>query len=52
MYKIRGKYPGQPWETVDEFETLDEAEKALAEYRLAFGSEWLLCIAPPRIKKQ
>ena len=34
MFKIRGKYPGQPWEDIDEFDTRPEALKMLAEYRM------------------
>lgn len=44
MYKIRGKYPGRPWEDIDEFDTRSEALKMLAEYRMAFGPEWQLTI--------
>lgn len=42
MYKIWGKYQGQPWEVIDTFATRREAELMLAEYRLAFGSGWVL----------
>lgn len=44
MYEIRGKYPGLPWETIDEFETKDEARAMLKEYRLAYGPGWRLTI--------
>lgn len=44
MYKIRGKYPGQPWEDIDVFDTREEAVKMLREYRMAYGSEWQLTI--------
>lgn len=37
MFKIRGKYPGQPWEDIDEFDTRPEALKMLAEYRKGTG---------------
>ena len=40
MFKIRGKYPGQPWEDIDEFDTRPEALKMLAEYRMAYGPGW------------
>lgn len=43
-YEIRGKYPGLPWETVDEADTLSEARRYLMEYRMAYGSEWRLTI--------
>ena len=42
MWQIWGKYPGQSWEKIDEFDTEDEAANNLVEYRLAFGREWLL----------
>lgn len=44
MYEIRGKYPGMPWETIDEAETKQEANQLLREYRIAYGAEWRLCI--------
>lgn len=44
MYEIRGKYPGEPWETIDEADTKQEANRLLAEYRMAYGPEWRLCI--------
>lgn len=44
VYKIRGKYPGQPWEDIDEFDTREEALKMLREYRMAYGPEWRFTI--------
>ena len=44
MYEIRGKYPGEPWETIDEADTKQEATRLLAEYRMAYGPDWRLCI--------
>ena len=44
VYRIMGKYPGQPWEEIDDFDTRPEAMKMLAEYRMAFGPEWKLTI--------
>lgn len=44
MYEIRGKYPGCPWETIDEANTKQEAACLLAEYRMAYGPEWRLCM--------
>ena len=44
VYKIMGKYPGQPWEDIDEFDTRPEALKMLAEYRMAYGPEWRFTI--------
>lgn len=48
MYIIRGKYERCPWEQIDEFDTKEEAESMLKEYRLAFGSGWLLEIKKGR----
>jgi hypothetical protein len=45
MYKIMGTYQGNT-EEIDEADTRKEALYLLGEYRLAFGSEWVL-----RIKK-
>ncbi len=42
-YIIMGSYQGKT-EEIDNFETLKEAEKMLAEYRLAYGSDWSLWI--------
>lgn len=42
MWTIRGRYLRQPWETIDIVETRKEALELLAEYRVAFGSEWQL----------
>lgn len=39
-YCIDGKYPGQPWEEIDSFETRKEAVKMLVEYSQAYGVEW------------
>lgn len=44
MYKIIGKYPGLPWEDIDEFDTWPETLKMLAEYRMTYGTEWRLAI--------
>lgn len=44
MFKIRGKYPGQPWEDIDTFDTREEAVKMLHEYHVAYGPEWQLTI--------
>ncbi len=44
MYVIQGRYHARDWEDIDEFNTLEEAENMLVEYRIAFGSEWLLTI--------
>ncbi len=48
-YVIRGKYPGCPWEDIDQFDTRPEAEKMLKEYRLAYGPEWTLVIKVRRV---
>lgn len=44
MYEIRGKYRGESWETIDEFDTLKEAQAMLLEYQMAFGAGWRLTI--------
>lgn len=45
MYEIRGKYPGEPWETIDEAQTRNRRPpRLLTEYRMAYGPEWRLCI--------
>lgn len=43
-WAIKGKYPGIPEETIDEFDTKEEAEKMLAEYRMAYGPGWIFHI--------
>ena len=48
MYVIRGKYRSNAWEDVDEFETREEAENMLAEYRTAFGLDWTLTVKKRR----
>lgn len=39
-----GSTRGEPWETIDEADTRQEANRLLAEYRMAYGPEWRLCI--------
>lgn len=48
MYKIRGKYQGQPWEDIDEFDTRKEALAMLDEYRMAYGAGWQLKVVRGR----
>ena len=49
MWKIKGKYADSPYlEEVDSFDTEKEANKMLAEYRMAFGSGWLLKVVKGR----
>lgn len=43
-YYIYGKYQNLPKEIIDEAETEEEANYLLGEYRLAFGSNFLLWI--------
>jgi hypothetical protein len=43
MFKLIGVYQGQK-ETIDEFETREEAEKMLTEYRIAYGAGWNIFI--------
>lgn len=40
MFEIRGKYPGQPWETIDTADDEREARRLRREYEMAFGPEW------------
>ena len=44
MYIIKGKYKNLGWEDIDEFETKQECEKMLLEYKLAYGNDWILKI--------
>ena len=50
MYYINGKYQGQI-ETVDETESFKDAKYLVAEYRMAFGSEWQLWISSRSTKE-
>ena len=43
MYEIRGKYPGEPWETIDTADSVEEARFLVHEYQMAYGPEWSLC---------
>lgn len=48
-YKIWGAMKDSPsMEVIDVFETKEEAEEMLAEYRQAYGSEWSLWISRGR----
>ena len=47
MFKIVGVYEGNR-EVIDEFDTREEAERMLVEYRMAFGKDWLLSIKEVR----
>ena len=38
MYEIRGKYPGEPWDTIDEADTKQEATRLLTEYQIGRAS--------------
>jgi len=42
MVAILGRYKNLPVERIDEFDTKREAEKMLAEYRMAFGPDFRL----------
>ena len=42
MYEIRYKYPGEPWETIDEADTEEEAKQYVNEYRAAFHGEGIV----------
>ena len=48
MYVIMGKYRGNAGE-IDQFETRKEAMRMFGEYRMAFGSEWVLWIRKKRL---
>ena len=50
MFVIRGKYPDSEWEDIDEFDTQEEAREMLAEYRTAYGPDWLLTVKERREK--
>ena len=41
MYKILAKYRGET-EEVDTADTLQEAQYLVSEYRMAYGSEWIV----------
>ena len=41
-YKVIGRYRNNDYEEIDSAETKDEADFLRDEYRLAFGSEWLI----------
>lgn len=43
MYKIIGTFKGKE-EIIDTFETIDEADKMLIEYIVAFGAGWTFYI--------
>ena len=42
-YYIVGYHQGNQ-EIIDEFENKNEAEKMLEEYKMAFGSDWIITI--------
>jgi hypothetical protein len=44
MFTIKGRYMGQRTETIDVFDTMEEAARMLAEYRIAFGAAYILWI--------
>lgn len=44
MWEVRGKYPGQPWETIDTADAEREARQLRREYAAAFGPEWKITI--------
>ena len=44
MYKLIGRYEDKPSEVIDEFDTMREARRMLAEYACAFGDGWSLWI--------
>lgn len=42
MYTIVGKYKNTAWEELDCFDTLEECTRCLAEYRMAYGNDWII----------
>jgi hypothetical protein len=44
MFIIKGRYMGQRAETIDTFDTMEEAANMLTEYRIAFGAAYVLWI--------
>ena len=44
MYIIKGKYMNEPWEEIDEFDTLSEAKRMTNEYKMAYGAGWQFSI--------
>lgn len=40
MFEIRGKYPGEAWETIDTADTEQDARYLVREYKMAYGPEW------------
>lgn len=44
MFVIKGKHDGEE-ENIDEFETKEEAQKMLSEYKMAFGEGWAFKIS-------
>jgi hypothetical protein len=44
MYKIVGRYKGCEREYIDEFDTREEANAMLTEYKMAYGNDFALWI--------
>ena len=44
MFVIKGKYGNEPIENIDEFDTEEEANVMLSEYKMAYGQGWSLWI--------
>ena len=44
IYEIIGKYSTASWEVLDEASSGKEALKLADEYRIRFGSEWIIKI--------
>lgn len=40
LYRIYGKYPGNPWEKIDDAATRRSVYDLLDEYKMAYGPEW------------
>ena len=40
MWKLFAKYKNEPWEEIDEFSCVWEANRCQTEYVLAYGAGW------------
>lgn len=44
MFKIMGRYKGGRQEEIDSFDSREEADRMLGEYRMAFGTTYMLWV--------
>ena len=47
-FKITGRYRNNDYEDLDTADTKEDAEFLKAEYKMAFGSEWLIKVEADR----